>query len=125
VRPAAGKTGTTNDYADAWFAGFTPDLLVVVWVGFDHRRSLQLTGGQAALPIWTEFMTQATAGVAPAPFVPPPGVVVVRIDPSSGALATPLCPQTLDEAFYAGDEPTTPCPLHDGVPSPADGGGAP
>jgi penicillin-binding protein 1B len=130
VRPAAGKTGTTNDYGDAWFVGFTPDLLVVVWVGFDHKRPLQLTGGQAALPIWTEFMKQATAGVAPASFVAPPGVAVVRIDPTSGALATPQCPQTLDEAFYTGDEPTTPCPLHDSVPAPldaatADGGTAP
>jgi len=105
ARPAAGKTGTTNDYGDAWFVGFTPDLLVVVWVGFDHPHPLQLSGGQAALPIWTDFIKQATAGVAPTSFVPPPGVTLVRIDPTSGALATPNCPHALDEAFYAGTSP--------------------
>lgn len=112
LRPAAGKTGTTNDYGDAWFAGFTPDLLAVVWVGFDHRRSLNLAGAEAALPIWTEFMKQATAGLPPNPFVPPPGVMMVRIDPHSGELATSRCPETLEEAFYDGSEPSRPCPLH-------------
>ena len=112
LRPAAGKTGTTNDYGDAWFAGFTPDLLAVVWVGFDHRRSLNLAGAEAALPIWTEFMKQATAGLPANAFVPPPGVTLVRIDPFSGQLATSRCPETLEEAFYDGTEPTAPCPLH-------------
>jgi penicillin-binding protein 1B len=112
TRPAAGKTGTTNDYGDAWFAGFTPDLLTVVWVGFDHRRSLNLAGAEAALPIWTEFMKAATAGLPATPFTPPPGVVLVRIDPVSGLLATPACPDGIEEAFYKDDEPTAPCPLH-------------
>jgi len=112
TRPAAGKTGTTNDYRDAWFVGFTPDLLAVVWVGFDQKRAINLAGGEAALPIWTEFMKQATVGVAETPFVPPPGVSLVRIDPLSGELATPACHETLEEAFYKGDEPLTPCPLH-------------
>lgn len=111
-RPAAGKTGTTNDYSDAWFAGFTPDLLAVVWVGFDHKRPLNLAGAEAALPIWTDFMKQATAGLPPNSFTPPPGIALVRIDPASGMLATPQCPESLDEAFYAGTEPTVPCPLH-------------
>ena len=112
TRPAAGKTGTTNDYGDAWFAGFTPDLLTVVWVGFDHKRSLNLAGAEAALPIWAQFMKAATAGLPANPFTPPPGVSLVRIDPASGLLATPACPETLEEAFYKGDEPTAPCPLH-------------
>ncbi len=111
-RPAAGKTGTTNDYRDAWFVGFTPDLLTVVWVGFDHKRALNLAGGEAALPIWTEFMKQATAGLPVSSFIPPPGVTLVRIDPFSGQLATPECPETIEEAFYGGQEPTTPCALH-------------
>ncbi len=111
-RPAAGKTGTTNDYRDAWFVGFTPDLLAVVWVGFDQKRPINLAGGEAALPIWTEFMKQATAGMPETSFVPPPGVALVTIDPLSGELATPACTERLDEAFYNGDEPTTPCPLH-------------
>lgn len=113
-RPAAGKTGTTDDYRDAWFAGFTPNLLAVVWVGFDQRTDLKLAGSEAALPIWTEFMKKATAGLPASGFTPPPGVAVVRIDPASGQLATERCPQTLDEAFYRGQEPTTPCPLHSG-----------
>lgn len=111
-RPAAGKTGTTNDYSDAWFAGFTPDLLAVVWVGFDHKRPLRLSGAEAALPIWTEFMKEATAALPLNPFTPPPGVVMARIDPASGMLATPHCPESLEEAFYRGSEPTAPCPLH-------------
>lgn len=111
-RPAAGKTGTTNDFSDAWFAGFTPDLLAVVWVGFDHKHPLRLAGAEAALPIWTEFMKEATAGLPPNPFTPPPGIVMARIDPASGMLATPRCPESLEEAFYRGTEPTAPCPLH-------------
>ena len=120
TRPAAGKTGTTNDYRDAWFVGFTPDLLAVVWVGFDQKRPLNLAGAEAALPIWTEFMKQATAGMPPSEFVPPPGVSLVKIDPLSGQLATPACPEPLEEAFYKGDEPTTPCPLHAPADVPAE-----
>ncbi len=112
MRPAAGKTGTTNDYNDAWFAGYTPDLAAVVWVGFDHHDHLGLTGAQAALPIWTAFMLRATRGTPPARFQKPPGVTTVRIDPESGALATPRCPSVIEEAFLAGDEPKEPCPLH-------------
>jgi penicillin-binding protein 1B len=110
--PAAGKTGTTNDYRDAWFVGFTPNLLAVVWVGFDEKRPLDLAGAEAALPIWTEFMKAATAGRPVTPFIAPPGIVLARIDPMSGLLATPACPRSFEEAFYAGTEPTAPCPLH-------------
>lgn len=122
TRTAAGKTGTTNDYGDAWFVGYTPELLAVVWVGFDERRPLRLSGGEAALPIWTAFMKRATAGLPRTTFVPPAGINVVRIDPDSGLLATARCPQTLDEAFYTGTAPSTPCPLHpveDGIPTEA------
>jgi len=117
-RHAAGKTGTTNEGRDAWFAGFTPDLLAVVWVGFDDNRNLGLSGAQAALPIWTEFMKQATAAEPDAPFLPPPGVIVVAIDPLTGGLATPACPNRIEEAFLDGDQPTDPCPLHDRTASP-------
>ena len=112
TRPAAGKTGTTNDYKDAWFVGYTPDLLAVVWVGFDNQSKLGLSGAQAALPIWTEFMKQATAGTPVTDFLPPPGVKIVDIDPQSGQLATARCPSVLREAFLEGDEPTGTCPLH-------------
>ena len=93
TRPAAGKTGTTNDFGDAWFMGYTPDLLAVVWVGFDRRQALGLAGGQAALPIWTEFMKRALEGQPNLPFVRPaqdPLESVGRFVPASAA--TPLQP---------------------------------
>jgi penicillin-binding protein 1B len=112
TRPAAGKTGTTNDYKDAWFVGYTPDLLAIVWVGFDNKAKLGLSGAQAALPIWTEFMKRATAGTPVTDFVVPPGIKIVEIDPLSGQLATPNCSYVLREAFIEGEEPTKTCPLH-------------
>jgi penicillin-binding protein 1B len=112
TRPAAGKTGTTNDGRDAWFAGFTPDLLAVVWVGFDDGAPLGLTGAEAALPIWTAFMQRATAALPPTAFHSPTGVALVRIDPYTGGIATPTCPETLVEAFWRGQEPTAACPAH-------------
>jgi penicillin-binding protein 1B len=111
-RPAAGKTGTTNDYGDAWFVGYTPDLVTVVWVGFDQRQSLELSGAQAALPIWTNFMKRATAGQPETEFVPPLGVTLVPIDPRTGMRATAQCPIVIEEAFFDGAEPTQPCSLH-------------
>ena len=81
TRPAAGKTGTTNDSKDAWFAGFTPDLLAVVWVGFDKKEELDLTGAQAALPIWTSFMMAAEAGRPVTDFPVPPGLGIWKSAP--------------------------------------------
>jgi penicillin-binding protein 1B len=109
---AAGKTGTTNDLRDAWFAGFTPDLLTVVWVGYDENQPLGLSGSQAALPIWTQFMTRALSGRAGAEFEVPDGISFVDIDPASGKLATPACPRTFREAFRIGTEPVRQCDLH-------------
>jgi penicillin-binding protein 1B len=109
---AAGKTGTTDDTRDAWFIGFTPDLLCVVWVGYDDNTSLRLSGAQAALPIWTEFMKRATAGAKPTGFRAPPGVVFADIDRESGLLATPNCPRVLREAFIAGAVPVDHCLWH-------------
>lgn len=120
TRPAAGKTGTTNDGRDAWFAGFTPDLVAVVWVGFDDGEPLGMTGAEAALPIWTAFMKTATAASPPADFVPPAGVALVRIDPYTGGVATARCPDTVVEAFPRGREPTAPCPLHSDPAAPAE-----
>ena len=111
-RPAAGKTGTTNDARDAWFAGFTPDLLAVVWVGFDDGDALGLTGAEAAVPIWTDFMKRASAASAATAFQPPTGVALVRIDPYTGDIATAACPETIIEAFWRGQEPTASCPAH-------------
>jgi penicillin-binding protein 1B len=109
---AAGKTGTTNDLRDAWFVGFTPELLTVVWVGLDDNQALGLSGAQAALPIWTQFMARALAGHPNQAFDVPDGIVFVDIDKDTGKLATPACPNVFREAFLAGTEPTEPCPIH-------------
>jgi penicillin-binding protein 1B len=109
---AAGKTGTTNDLRDAWFVGFTPELLTVVWVGFDNNQPLSLTGTQAALPIWTDFMKAALAGRPSMPFEPPAGIAVADIDRDTGRLALPTCPRTYTESFLVGTEPREYCELH-------------
>jgi penicillin-binding protein 1B len=109
---AAGKSGTTNDLRDAWFVGFTPELLAVVWVGFDDNQPLGLSGTQAAVPIWASFMMKALAGRANVPFEPPAGVSFVEIDRDTGKLATPTCPRVTTEAFLAGTEPLEVCELH-------------
>lgn len=110
--PAAGKTGTTNDYNDAWFAGYTRDVLAVVWVGFDHSRKLGLTGSTAALPIWTEFMKYAAAGKEPRPFEVPEGIVFEDVDIDSGMVATWACRDTVREAFLEGEEVSLRCRAH-------------
>ncbi len=112
--PAAGKTGTSRD---GWFAGYTSNLLAIVWVGFDDNRDLGLSGANAPAPIWAEFMKRAVA--LPAyqdvqPFAMPEGVTKVTIDPESLALATPECPVTREEVYIHGTEPTEFCPLHGG-----------
>jgi len=110
ARPAAGKTGTSNDLRDAWFVGYTPDLVAGVWVGVDSGASLRLTGAQAALPIWTRFIEQASAGHPARGFRPPPGIVTARIDPTSGLRVSAGCPGGMDEIFIQGTEPTETCP---------------
>lgn len=111
---AAGKSGTTNDLRDAWFVGFTPDLLTVVWVGFDDNQPIGLGGSQAALPIWTAFMKGALAGRPRESFEEPGNITHRTIDPSTGLLATPNCPKALDEVFLTGTEPGFFCHLHGG-----------
>ncbi|MEZ5290442.1 MAG: PBP1A family penicillin-binding protein [Vicinamibacterales bacterium] len=109
---AAGKTGTTNDLRDAWFVGFTPDLLAVVWVGLDDNQVLGLSGAQSALPIWTAFMKRALAGRPAARFQAPPGISEAEIDRDTGLRAGPGCPRPSMEAFLAGSEPAAWCSLH-------------
>jgi penicillin-binding protein 1B len=109
---AAGKSGTTNDLRDAWFVGFTPELLTVVWVGLDDNQPLGLSGSQAALPIWTSFMMKALAGHANVGFEAPAGVSFVEVDRDTGKIATPTCPRVTNEAFLSGTEPLASCELH-------------
>jgi penicillin-binding protein 1B len=112
TRPAAGKTGTTNDSKDAWFAGFTPNLLSVVWTGFDQKEVLGLTGAEASLPAWTAFMKTATASRPALDFVAPAGVVEAKVDPLTGYLATPYCPVSIMGVFPKELAPTESCPFH-------------
>ena len=109
---AAGKSGTTNDLRDAWFVGFTPELVTVVWVGLDDNQRLGLSGSQAALPIWTSFMKNAIAGRGSSSFAAPDGVSFVEIDRDTGKMATPTCPRVTNEAFLSGTEPLGICELH-------------
>jgi penicillin-binding protein 1B len=115
--PAGGKTGTSGGERDGWFAGFTSNLLCVVWVGFDDNRELGIEGAKSALPIWTEFMKRAIK-LRPysdvKPFSAPDGVVSVTIDPDSGMPASPQCPKQKEEVFIAGTEPVGMCTLHGG-----------
>jgi penicillin-binding protein 1B len=106
--PAAGKTGTSHD---GWFAGYTPDMLCIVWVGFDDNRELNLSGSQSALPIWAEFMKRASV-IRPLKgegFTMPDDIVEVEIDPTTGLLATERCLQKEMEYFIKGTEPTIKC----------------
>jgi penicillin-binding protein 1B len=119
--PAAGKTGTTSDYKDAWFVGYTPNLLALTWTGYDSNRPLQLAGDRAALPIWTRFMLAYRTDVPN--FNPPREIMLVGIDPATGLLATPECPVVRYEPFRIGTEPIDVCPLHGGYEPPEEDDG--
>ncbi|MBI3344982.1 MAG: penicillin-binding protein 1A [Gammaproteobacteria bacterium] len=97
----AGKTGTTNEQRDAWFAGFTPSLAAVSWVGFDNHTPLgdQETGGHAALPMWMYFMSEALKDVPESAWPQPPGIVTARINPVTGLLAADDDPDGVSEFF--------------------------
>ncbi len=107
--PAAGKTGSSHD---AWFAGFTSNLLCVVWVGYDDYSDIKLSGAALALPVWTEFMKRAInlpeySDVKP--FTPPDGVVELTLDKATNQIATPACPDDYKTAFIEGTQPTQTC----------------
>jgi penicillin-binding protein 1A len=106
--PLGGKTGTTNDYKDAWFIGFSPDLVVGVWAGFDQPRDMGEgeTGGRIAAPIFRDFMREALRDTSPTPFRIPAGARLVRIDAMTGGLPNASTTQTILEAFRPGTEPT-------------------
>ena len=110
-RPAAGKTGTTNDYHDAWFIGYTPGITAGVWVGYDDHRSIgpRETGARAALPIWLDFMKKAHRDTEPEDFTVPDGIIFKQIDPRTGLLSTENCAQSIRDAFLPGTEPRKYC----------------
>ncbi len=112
----AGKTGTSRD---GWFVGYTPNLVCVVWIGFDDNEQLGLTGAEAALPAWTEFMKDALAirpSLGGATFPKPGGIVTVRVDPESGALAGPDCPSSALVSVSSQFAPPVECYLHAHTP---------
>jgi len=111
-RPAAGKTGTTNDYEDAWFIGYTPELLTGVWVGFDEKRPLGSgeTGGKVAAPIWTSFMKEVLADQPVNDFPMPDEITFAHINPATGKRATAASSKAILEIFARGTEPQLPQP---------------
>ena len=114
TEPAAGKTGTDDD---GWFAGFTSNLLCIVWVGFDNNVDLKVEGSKSALPIWTEFMKRAHEVREyrnPEPFEPVEGIVTLGVDPVTQEIATYQCPERRTEVFIAGSQPMQYCRLHAG-----------
>jgi penicillin-binding protein 1A len=100
-RPIAGKTGTSSDYADAWFIGYTPSLLTGVWVGFDDKTSLGTneTGARAALPIWIYFMDQALRNIPIEAFKPPQGIALIKVNIETGQPSDGSSQETIIEAF--------------------------
>ncbi|MCK5551529.1 MAG: penicillin-binding protein, partial [Deltaproteobacteria bacterium] len=107
-RPCAGKTGTTDNYSDAWFIGYTPDLITGVWVGFDQEKPLGIdeTGSRAACPIWLDYMKTVLQGKPIKHFPVTPGIVFAKIDPETGLLASPSSRNTVFECFKEGTAPT-------------------
>jgi len=113
-RPAAGKTGTTSDWKDAWFCGYTPNTVGVVWMGFDKDKTMaqwKITGGSYPALIWGRMMKQITANEAPADFPVPSTVTSVQICKKTGELPSPACPESdvVTEFMPKGKEPTTLC----------------
>jgi len=114
--PVAGKTGTTNNARDAWFIGYTPDILALVWVGFDNGDSIHSTGSRAALPVWAELMKAIPQFVSGEWFAMPPGVVKRMICKDSGKLASEnYCPRMREEVFLETTAPMEACPLHGNI----------
>jgi penicillin-binding protein 1B len=111
--PVGGKTGTTNNFKDAWFVGYTPNILALVWVGFDDGSSIHSSGAGAALPIWAELMSMLPQFVSGSWFKMSPGVVKRTVCSESGDLAVKnRCPHPVEEYFLADNVPKDSCPIH-------------
>ena len=108
-RPAAGKTGTTNDFVDAWFIGFTPDLVTAVYIGNDDRKPLgnKMTGGVVAAPVWAKFMKNVLKNEEKKDFLQPDKIIKISVCKDSGLLPTENCSETLTVAFIKGTEPVS------------------
>jgi penicillin-binding protein 1B len=111
--PVAGKTGTTNDFKDAWFVGYTPDILALVWVGFDNGDPIAATGAAAALPIWADLMNAIPQHRSETDFKMPKGVEKILVCSVTGLIAVDGCPEPGEVYFLAGLTPSEHCPLHE------------
>jgi penicillin-binding protein 1B len=111
--PVAGKTGTTNNFRDAWFVGYTPDILALVWVGFDNADPIEATGAAAALPIWADLMNAIPQYRSETDFKMPQGVEIILVCSVTGRPAVAGCPEPTEVYFLAGHTPQGLCPLHD------------
>ncbi len=110
----AGKTGTTNDQRDAWFAGYSPERASLVWVGYDDNSPTALSGARGAVPIWGHFMAAVHPAGGYSTFPQPAGIQTAVIDPTTGLLATEYCPTVLTEVYLEGQLPTELCNRHQG-----------
>ena len=108
--PIAGKTGTTDDERDLWFVGFTPEIVAVVWVGYDEPKEIGVPSSRGALPIWADFLGEVSSGRVRGVFARPSSVERIEIEPSSGARALAGCPERRPEYFLEGTGPTQTCP---------------
>lgn len=116
TRPAAGKTGTSDNARDAWFVGYTPTLVAGVWLGYDDNSPITITGGAAAAPIWGDFMRCSSPFLPLGDFTAPPGITFADVDIRTGQIATPECPRerVVSEAFVKGTQPSARCTEHGG-----------
>lgn len=123
TRPAAGKTGTTDEYNNGWFIGFTPEIVTGVWVGYDSNETMgeKMEGARVALPLWTNFMLEATRGTPPLRFPIPASLVTATVCGESGMLARDGCPDPYEEYYRSGTEPETVCSFHRGGMESVDG----
>jgi penicillin-binding protein 1B len=112
--PIAGKTGTTDEEVDLWFVGFTPELVAVVWIGYDEPRRIGVPSSQGALPIWADFLTEVSGSSVRGRFVRPSSVEELAIDPETGARALTGCPRRAPEFFLEGSAPEETCPVAGG-----------
>ncbi len=109
TRPIAGKTGTTNDFRDAWFVGYTPTIVGGAWIGFDDGRPLRIPSSATALNLWASAMGPILDTHPARSFTVPKGIIFRRVDPKTGLLPAPECPDTILEAFVDGTEPHLDC----------------
>ncbi len=118
ARDVAGKTGTTDNFNDAWFVGYTPQLCCAVWVGYDKAKATNLYGGTVAGPIWADFLQAASQKLSEESFAKPDNIDLIEVCLDSGQVAAEKCPRTSTMAFTAGTDPDEICPLHTDQESP-------